>query len=164
MKQISGIFLGFLLAISVSVFAAYNSWYGTGAADDVRFVVRDIMVLLSGEWEDENVIMVAPGPWEKEEIAIGGQTDQALGTAGSTGDYLSHCIVNVVTAATASFGVEDGTNTAFDDITLLTGAAGNVGSYTFWIQAQATTAAGWEVTTGAGATAACFGRFDTSGD
>ena len=111
----------------------------------------------------EGLCFTAPGPWESEEVAAG-QTDQSLGTAGSTGDYLAFCNCQVTTSgATGTCGIEDGTNTAFDDITVVP-ASSPVGLYTFRVERKATTAAGWEVTTGAGATMQCYGRFDTSGD
>lgn len=105
-------------------------------------------------------LVVIEGAWDFEEVAASA-TDQTLGATGASGDYLSHCLVTTVTAATATFGIEDGSNTAFDNITVQVGAATLLaGSFnTVVVNARATTAAGWEITTGAGATAACFGDF-----
>lgn len=115
--------------------------------------------------QSESVFNNADGPWEMEEIAASA-TDQSMGTNGSTGDYLAFCMVTVVTAATATFGIEDGTNAAFDNITVVVGGATLVAGAPIYVPvfAQATTAAGWEITTGAGATAYCGGRWDTAGD
>lgn len=153
-----------MLGLVFMAHAAVVSWYGAGAADDVRFMIGNY---LSGEADTfaqtEKVFHVMPGPWEREEVASSA-TDQSLGTAGSTGDYLDHCNCQVTTSgATGTCGIEDGTNTAFDDITAVP-ASSPVGLHTIWVQSQATTAAGWEVTTGAAATMQCYGRFDTAGD
>lgn len=115
--------------------------------------------------QSESVFNTMDGPWEMEEIAASA-TDQSMGTAGSTGDFLAYCMVTVVTAATATFGIEDGSNTAFDNITVIVGGAALVAGAPIYVPvfAQATTAAGWEITTGAGATAYCGGRWDTAGD
>lgn len=113
--------------------------------------------------QSEGLCFNAPGPWDFEEVAASA-TDQSLGANGSTGDYLSHCVCQVTTSgATGICGIEDGTNTAFDNI-IVVGASAPLGVYTINVQAQATTAAGWEATTGAAATMQCYGRFDTSGD
>jgi hypothetical protein len=111
----------------------------------------------------EGLCFTAAGPWEFEEVAASA-TDQSLGANGSTGDYLSHCYCQVTTSgANGTCGIEDGTNAAFDDITVVP-ASSPIGNYKIEVQAQATTAAGWEVTTGSAATMQCYGRFDTSGD
>lgn len=166
MSAINKVIVGFALFLGVLALgnAAVVSWYGSGAADDVRFMLGNY---LSGEAETfaqtEKVFMVMPGPWESEEVA-GSATDQSLGTNGSTGDYLAFCNCQVTTSgATGTCGIEDGTNTAFDDITVVP-ASSPVGLHTFRVERQATTAAGWEVTTGAAATMQCYGRFDTAGD
>lgn len=115
------------------------------------------------EDEDEQWKRVAAGPWEREEVAASA-TDQSLGTAGSTGDYLAFCNCQVTTSgANGTCGIEDGTNTAFDDITVVP-ASTALGNHTIRVESQATTAAGWEVTTGSAATMQCYGRFDTAGD
>jgi hypothetical protein len=111
----------------------------------------------------EGLCFSADGPWEFEEVAASA-TDQSLGANGSTGDYLSHCYCQVTTSgANGTCGIEDGTNAAFDNITVVPASA-PIGNYKIEVQAQATTAAGWEVTTGSAATMQCYGRFDTSGD
>lgn len=166
MSEINKVIVGFALFLGVLALgnAATVSYFGNGAADDVRFMLGNY---LSGEEDTfartEKVFMVMPGPWEREEVAAG-QTDQSLGTNGSTGDYLAFCNCQVNTSgATGTCAIEDGTNTEFDDI-ISVPASTPVGLHTIRVESQATTAAGWEVTTGAGATMQCYGRFDTSGD
>lgn len=113
--------------------------------------------------KDEGLCFTAAGPWEKEEVAASA-TDQSLGTAGSTGDYLSFCNCQVTTSGVnGTCGIEDGSNTAFDDITVVP-ASTALGNHTIRVESQATTAAGWEVTTGSAATMQCYGRFDIAGD
>lgn len=116
--------------------------------------------LLACEDQTNGRCNVTPGPFEVEEVAASA-TDQTMGATGALGDYLEGCMVTVVTAATATFGIEDGTNTAFDNITVIVGAATLVGGAPIWVPvgSQATTSAGWEITTGAGATAYCRGYF-----
>lgn len=166
MNSIYRVVVGFALFLGVLAIgnAAVVSWFGSGAPDDVRFMLGNY---LSGEAETfaqtEKVFMVMPGPWDKEEVAASA-TDQSLGTAGSTGDYLAFCNCQVNTSgATGTCAIEDGTNTAFDDI-ISVPASSPIGLYPIRVESQATTAAGWEATTGAGATMQCYGRFDTAGD
>jgi len=113
--------------------------------------------------DDVKVFFVAEGDYEFEEVSTSA-TDQSLGTNGSTGDYLSHCNCQVTTSgANGTCGIEDGTNTAFDNITSVP-ASTPIGNHLIKVGARATTAAGWEVTTGSAATMQCYGWFDTSGD
>ena len=92
------------------------------------------------------------GSWTCEEVAASA-TDQTLGARGSTRDYLDHCVVQVVTSgATGTFGIEDGSNTAFDNIPGVP-ASTPIGAYEIRVESRATTVDGWEVTTGAAATA-----------
>ena len=156
------------IVIALSVIAVGNaavvSYFGSGAADDLGVAIVNA---LSGEAnifaQTEQVFMVMHGPWDKEEV-LASATDQSLGTAGSTGDYLNHCNCQVNTSgATGTCAIEDGSNTAFDDI-ISVPASTPIGLYRIEVGSQATTAFGWEVTTGAGATMQCYGRFDTSGD
>lgn len=166
MRNIYRFTVGLALALGVLAVgnAAVISYFGAGAADEVGVAIVNY---LTGEQaafaQTEKVFMVMPGPWEAEEVASSA-TDQSLGTNGSTGDYLSHCLCQVVTSgATGTCGIEDGTNTAYDNITVV-GVSAPIGAYQILVQSQATTAAGWEATTGAGATMQCYGRFDTAGD
>ena len=156
------------ILIALSVIAVGNaevvSYFGKGAADDLGYALVNKLAGESATFaETEQVFMIMNGPWDKEEVAASA-TDQSLGTAGSTGDYLNHCNCQVNTSgATGTCAIEDGTNTAFDDI-ISVPASSPIGLYRIEVGSQATTAAGWEATTGAGATMQCYGRFDTAGD
>jgi len=93
--------------------------------------------------------------FEYETVAVS-QTDQVLGAVGAIGDRLERLIVSVITVATATVSIKDGGGSA---ITLLTGAATVVpGVYTINLGIYST-AGGWSVTTGAGATVLAIGRF-----
>jgi hypothetical protein len=159
------VLIGFAMFLGVVALgnAAVISYFGSGATDNVGVAIVNY---LTGEAtafaQNEKVFTMADGPWEFE-FVDDDASDQSLGTSGSTGDYLSHCMITVDTAATGTSGIEDGTNTDFANIPM-TVANTPIGVYRYDVNAQATTAAGWEVTTGAGATAVCFGRFDTAGD
>lgn len=121
------------------------------------------MQAVAGEDCTRDLLNNAPGPWTPEEVAASA-TDQSLGTNGSTGDYLHHCQCQVITSgATGTCGIEDGTNTAYDNITVVP-ASTPIGTYPIIVNSLATTAAGWEATTGAGATMQCYGKFDVGGD
>lgn len=87
-------------------------------------------------------------------------TDQVLGTTGSAGDRLDFININIVTAATATVSIKDGSGSA---ITLLAGAAAlPVGAVSLNLGGIYSTSGGWRVTTGAGATVLASGRFDTN--
>ena len=160
------VLVGFALFLGVLVVGntAVISYFGNGAADELGVaIVNKLAGEASSFAQTEQVFNVMEGPWEAEEVAASA-TDQSLGTSGSTGDYLNHCVCQVITSgATGTCGIEDGTNTAFDNITIV-GASAPLGVYVVPVGVQATTAAGWEATTGAGATMQCYGRFDTAGD
>jgi len=166
MNSMYRVLIGLALALGVIAIgnAAVISYFGSGAADNVGVAVVNY---LTGEQEvfaqTEKVFMVMPGPWEREEVAASA-TDQSLGTLGSTGDYLAFCNCQVTTSgANGVCTIEDGTNTAFDDI-IVVPASSPIGMYHVPVQSQATTAAGWEATTGSAALMQCYGRFDTAGD
>lgn len=109
----------------------------------------------------EGLCFGADGPWEFEVVGTSA-SDQSMGANGSTGDYLAYCIMST-SSTTATFQIEDGSNANFANVEILkTGAP--IGVYRFDIDAQATTAAGWEITTTGTASGYCAGRFDTSGD
>jgi len=167
MNSMYRVLIGLALALGVIAIgnAAVISYFGSGAADNVGVAVVNY---LTGEQEvfaqTEKVFMVMPGPWEREEILLNAADDQSLGTSGSTGDYLAFCNCQISTSGAQGFcGIEDGTNTAFDDITVVP-TFSPIGMYNFRVESQATTAAGWEVTVGDNASMQCYGRFDTAGD
>jgi hypothetical protein len=93
--------------------------------------------------------------FEYETVAAS-QTDQVLGNVGAIGDRLETLIISVVTAATSTVSIKDGSGSS---ITLLTGAATVVpGVYPVNLGIYSTVGA-WSVTTGAGATVLAIGRF-----
>lgn len=89
------------------------------------------------------------------ETVAASQTAQVLGTAGATGDYLHRLIISVITVATASVTIKDGSTS----IVVLTGAAGLVaGIYSIEFGLASQNGA-WAVTTGAGCTVIGVGVF-----
>jgi len=160
------VLVGFALFLGVLVVGntAVISYFGNGAADELGVaVVNKLAGEASSFAQTEQVFNTMAGPWDKEEVAASA-TDQSLGTAGSTGDYLAFCNCQVTTSGVNGVcTIEDGTNTAFDDI-IVVPASSPIGLYTVRVESQATTAAGWEATTGSAATMQCYGRFDTAGD
>jgi hypothetical protein len=158
------VLIGFAMFLGVVALgnAAVISYFGNGAADQVGVAIVNY---LTGEdttfAQNEKVFATVEGPYEFEEIAASA-TDQSMGANGSTGDYLAFCVFTT-TSTTATGLIEDGTNTAFDNIPVL-GTGSPIGIYYIPVFAQATTAAGWEITTTGTATAYCAGRFDTAGD
>ena len=89
------------------------------------------------------------------ETVAASQTGQVLGTAGAKGDYIHRLIISVVTVATASVTIIDGSTSTV----ILTGAATVVpGIYTVDCEIASQTGA-WSITTGAGATVIAVGIF-----
>lgn len=90
------------------------------------------------------------------EIVAASQTNQVCGPVGGAGDILNRVIITVATAATAQTQIKDGSNTAH---TILPNSpGGGIGVYVVEINARSSSGA-WQITTGAGATAICVGRF-----
>ena len=95
-----------------------------------------------------------PYGYNYETVAVS-QTGQVLGTAGAKGDIIQRIVVNVITAATATLTIIDGSTS----IVVATGGATVVpGSYSMELGVASQTGA-WSVTTGAGCTALCIGIF-----
>jgi len=88
-----------------------------------------------------------------ETVAVS-QTDQVLGASGASGDFLSHLIISVATAATGTVSIKDGAGSAI----VITAANTPIGVYTVNIAALSSAGA-WKVTTGAGATVIAVGAF-----
>lgn len=94
-----------------------------------------------------------PTAMEYETVAAS-QTAQILGTSGAPGDYLSHLICVVTTAANSAVTLLDGATS----IPVLIDAVGpGVGTYTIPIGAGCKTA--WKVTTAAGVAVIAVGLF-----
>lgn len=87
------------------------------------------------------------------ETVAASQTAQALGGTGAQGDYISHLIVTVATAAT-------GTVALLDNATSIPITAANtpIGVYNVKLGMRSASGA-WKITTGAGATVIAVGDF-----
>jgi hypothetical protein len=95
-----------------------------------------------------------PYAYQYETVAAS-QTAQVLGGTGAIGDYLHRVVISVVTAATGSVTLLDGSTS----IVISTGAATlPLGTFSVDIGAASQTGA-WKVTTGAGATVIGVGIF-----
>lgn len=90
------------------------------------------------------------------ETVAASQTDQVLGDDGAAGDYLSHLLVIVTTAANSLVQLQDGAGTAFD--VFPDNPGGGVGTYYVPIKATSQNGA-WSVTTDSGVKVVAFGRF-----
>lgn len=94
-------------------------------------------------------------PVQYETVAVS-QTDQVMGPTGATGDYLSHLVCVVATAATSAVSIKDGGGSAIS--VLPANVGGGVGTYTVAL-GLTSTAGAWKVTTGAGVTVIAVGNF-----
>jgi hypothetical protein len=90
------------------------------------------------------------------ETVAASQTDQVLGPVGGAGDYLSHLIIVVATAATAAVSIKDGSGSAISVFPNSPG--GGVGTYVVAIDVSSRNGA-WSVTTGAGVSVIGVGNF-----
>lgn len=127
---------------------------GDVASDDTLDAVRVTLTsTLAGEDETNNVFRVE-SQFEYETVAAS-QTAQVLGGAGAAGDFLSHIILVVSTAATAATSILDGATS----ISIFPNSpGGGVGTYTIPLNLVSVSGA-WSVTTGAGVAAIAVGRF-----
>ena len=88
------------------------------------------------------------------EMVAASQTGQVLGIAGAPGDYLSHLVCVVATAANSAVTLLDGALS----IPVLKAAVGpGIGTYIIPVGAGCTTA--WKVTTDSGVTVMAVGLF-----
>ncbi len=92
------------------------------------------------------------GGTEYETVAAS-QTNQVLGGTGAKGDFISRVIVTVVTAATSTVTLTDGTT----GIAIMT-ANTAIGCYSIELGMRAATGP-WKITTGAGVTVIAVGQF-----
>ncbi len=89
------------------------------------------------------------------ETVAASQTGQVLGGTGATGDYISHMVVVVATAATAAVTLIDGSTS----ISVFPAAPGSgIGTYTVPL-GLASASGAWSVTTGAGNSVIAVGIF-----
>ena len=85
------------------------------------------------------------------------QTTQALtgGSGGTTGDYLSHCVIQPITTAAGTVIIYDNSTAIF---TFTAGTLSNLVPFTIPVGAVSVSGA-WKVTTGANETVTCVGKF-----
>ena len=89
------------------------------------------------------------------ETVAASQTAQVLGVTGAKGDYIHRLIISVVTAASATVTLIDGSTS----IVILTGGATVVpGIYSVELNMAAATGP-WKITTGSGVTVIAVGIF-----
>lgn len=95
--------------------------------------------------------------WQYETVAAG-QTAQAMGATGATGDYLDGVLVVPATTSPGAVQIKDGAGTA---ITVFTGGASSVSNLVpFYIPVGAVSGAGaWQITTGSNVSAVGVGMF-----
>lgn len=93
---------------------------------------------------------------DEYETVAASQSDQVLGATGAAGDYLSHLVIVVATAATAAVSIKDGSGSAISVFPNSPG--GGIGTYTVPLGLTSTSGA-WKVTTGAGASVIAVGNF-----
>lgn len=96
---------------------------------------------------------VAIGGDDYEEVAPSA-TNQVLGTAGATNDFLQRLQVNVTTSATSNVAIKDGTDTAITVVPANT----PIGVYTVELGIRSRNGA-WQITTGAGVAVVAVGQF-----
>ena len=89
-------------------------------------------------------------------IANATNTPLAQSGLGAIGDYISHLVCVVATAATAQVQVKDGSGTAFT--VLPNSPGGGIGTYTIPSLGPSLLGA-WQISTGAGVTVIARGRF-----
>lgn len=92
------------------------------------------------------------GGTEYETVAAS-QTNQVLGGTGAKGDFISRAIITVVTAATSTVTLTDGTTGI-----VIMAANTAIGCYSIELGMRAATGP-WKITTGAGVTVIAVGQF-----
>ena len=92
------------------------------------------------------------GGTEYETVAAS-QTNLVLGGTGAKGDFISRAIITVVTAATSTVTLTDGTTGI-----VIMAANTAIGCYSIELGMRAATGP-WKITTGAGATVIAVGQF-----
>lgn len=92
------------------------------------------------------------------ETVAASQTDQVLGGAGATGDFLSGLLVVPATTSPGAVSIKDGSGSA---ITIFTGGASSVSNLVpFFVPVLARSTGGpWKVTTGANVSLIATGNF-----
>ena len=108
-------------------------------------------------YDQQQLALTTIDPPSRQVIAAG-STDTVLAQSGlgAIGDYISHLVVVVATAATAQVQIKDGSGSA---VTVFPNSPGG-GIGTYVIPSLGASLAGeWKITTGAGVSVIARGRF-----
>lgn len=133
------------------------------ATDDIAGVKHQLVKIEFGVADsatpvsNSNPLPITPGGAAYETVAAG-QSDQALGATGATGDYLNFVLIVPATTSPGAVSIKDGGGSA---ITIFTGGASSVTNlipFAVPIMAKSTGGA-WKVTTGANVSAIGVGSF-----
>jgi len=89
------------------------------------------------------------------ETIAAGQTNQALGATGVSGDYLSHIIIQPATTGAGAVTIKDGTTTVF---TFTSGTLSDLKPVHVPVSAKSVTGS-WNITTGTNVAVLAVGRF-----
>lgn len=105
---------------------------------------------------DQTSVKMVSGGRGYEDVAAS-QTDQVLGGSGAIGDYISHILVTPTTTSPGSIVLKDNT-TAY---TVFAGGSSSLSNLVpFVIPLDCNSQSGaWKLTTGAGLSCRCVGRF-----
>ena len=115
-----------------------------------------IEVAPAGYDQQQSAITTIDPPSRQRIVANASNTPLAQTGLGAIGDYISHLICVVDTAAAAQVQVKDGSGTAFT--VLPNSPGGGVGTYVIPSLGPSLLGA-WQISTGAGVTVIARGRF-----
>ena len=110
----------------------------------------------AGYDQQQSAITTIDPPNRQVIEALATNTPLAQSGLGAIGDYISHLVCVVATAATAQVQVKDGSGTAFT--VLPNSPGGGIGTYTI-PSLGASRLGAWQISTGAGVTVIARGRF-----
>ena len=98
---------------------------------------------------------VKPAPLDYQAVAAS-QTAKVLGVSGAIGDYISHLVIVVATAAQSAVTINDGGGS---EISVFPASPGSgIGTYTVPLGLQSRSGS-WQLTTGSGVTVIAVGKF-----
>lgn len=119
--------------------------------------VQDLLYSILVQAQQDGIELTTPyGAGDYEAIAASA-TDQVLGSAGATGDYLQGILLVPATTSPGAVSIKDGAGSA---ITVFTGGALSVTNLvSFYIPLGIVAATAWKVTTGADVSAIAVGKF-----
>ena len=110
----------------------------------------------AGYDQQQSAIATIDPPNRQVIEALATNTPLAQSGLGAIGDYISHLVCVVATAATAQVQVKDGSGTAFT--VLPNSPGGGIGTYVI-PSLGASLLGAWQISTGAGVTVIARGRF-----